>query len=137
MSTYIITGKAKADSMPTPFGTWYGVIEIPVFRVEADSEAEAAALAKEIIDPLETTEVNATAVEEVPDASSFHDRLDLQLRALLSEGAVLTPYEHYCEAERLLAETGKLSDSFAARIRAEAQVHATLATAAIPERKGL
>ena len=137
MSTYIITGKAKADSVQTPFGTWYGVIEIPVFKVEAESETEAAALAKEIIDPLETTEVNATAVEEVPDASSFHDRLDVQLRALLSEGAVLTPYEHYCEAERLLAEAEKLSDSFAARVHTRAKVHAVLATAVIPERKGL
>jgi hypothetical protein len=127
MSTYIITGRAKAkESLETSFGTWPAGFELPVFRVEAYSTAEAIALAKEIIDPLETTEVHATAVAEVPtDPSDALARLNAELNALVT-GAVMTPYEHYCESERLLTAGNYTL----------AQVLATLATASIPEGNG-
>lgn len=133
MSTYIITGKIKADSLQTSLGTWHGIIELPMFRVNADSRTEAVTLAKEIIDPLETTNVKATAVEELPDSSGLASRIDAELHALLSRGAAMTPYEHYCEAERLLAELERRS-SASQHAYDRARVHATLACAVIPER---
>lgn len=46
--------------------------------------------------------------------------------------ANMTPYEHYCEAERLLSDAvseGALSEPGRRALIAEAQVHATLACA--------
>jgi hypothetical protein len=138
MRTYIITGRATAESLEASIGAWtglvHGSVDIPVFKVEADNQGEALQLAKEIIDPLETTEVHATAVEEVPtDPSDALARLNAELNALVT-GAIMTPYEHYCEAEKLLVQANQLGGELGEPVRAEAQVHATLATASIPER---
>jgi hypothetical protein len=134
MSTYIITGKVKADSLQTSLGTWHGIIELPVFKVTADSKTEAVTLAKQIINPLQTTDVKATAVEELPDSpSALASLIDAELNTLLSRGAVMTPYEHYCEAERLLAELEHRS-SASQHAYDRARVHAALACAVIPER---
>jgi hypothetical protein len=135
MSTYVITASVDTVSMKTnDDSVWSGSVEIPPFRVTADSKDEAAQTAREIVDPLDMTGVNITAVEELPSESALAElNADLDKMA----GAVLTPYEHYCVAERLLAEAEKLTDAFAARVHARAQIHATLASAIIPERGAL
>jgi hypothetical protein len=136
MSTYVITASVDTVSMKTnDDSVWSGSVEIPPFRVTADSKDEAAQTAREIVDPLDMTGVNITAVEELPSESAALAQLNADLDKMA--GAVLTPYEHYCAAERLLAEAEKLTDAFAARVHVRAQIHATLASAIIPERGAL
>lgn len=116
--------------MKTSHGTWNGQVEVPEFRVTADSKEEAGQLAREIIDPLELTGVNVTVTEEETGGPVALARLEADLGQLA--GAVMTPYEHYVEAEQLLARAKMLVSPMREEALAKAQVHATLACAVIP-----
>lgn len=70
MSTYVVTGHVDTVELRTASdGTWTGAVQVPAFRVTADSEAAARRLAQAIIDPLEMT----TATVSVAEAEDSED----------------------------------------------------------------
>lgn len=81
---YVVHGKVDTIEIRSEGGNMKGQCEIPPFTVQAETEGDALALAKEIIDPLRMTDTTITVVElpREPWRWNMEQELDTAVKAL-------------------------------------------------------